>query len=112
MVSTIFVITSNRSISTKKNQLEMPGSETAVENVDISYSYPQVRILVTHGVQYLPSTDHVVVMEDGRVTESGHYEKLLAHSGPFGKLITNYLTQEDPDKEVGDEDGTNTPHPL
>ena len=65
----------------------------------------QVRLLVTHGVQYLPSTDHVVVMEDGRVTESGHYEKLLAHSGPFAKLITNYLTQQDPDKEVSNKNG-------
>ncbi|KAK3738617.1 hypothetical protein RRG08_040275 [Elysia crispata] len=63
----------------------------------------KVRVLVTHGIQYLPFTDYVVVMEDGRVTESGHYEKLLAHNGPFAQLITNYLAQEDPNNEMEDE---------
>ncbi|GFS09919.1 multidrug resistance-associated protein 1 [Elysia marginata] len=62
----------------------------------------RVRVLVTHGVQYLPLTDHVVVMEDGRVTESGHYAKLLTHNGPFARLITNYLIEQDHDKEVDD----------
>ncbi|GFO42105.1 multidrug resistance-associated protein 1 [Plakobranchus ocellatus] len=63
----------------------------------------KVRLLVTHGIQYLPSTDHIVVLGDGSVTESGHYEKLLAHNGPFARLITSFLKQEDSNKNAEDD---------
>ena len=37
----------------------------------------QTRVLVTHGIQFLPEVDEVIVLRDGKVTESGTYEALL-----------------------------------
>ncbi|BFZ09598.1 hypothetical protein BsWGS_12637 [Bradybaena similaris] len=54
----------------------------------------KVRVLVTHGIQYLAFTDHIIVMTDGQVSEAGHYEQLLSHKGAFARLITTFLAQE------------------
>ncbi|XP_005090015.1 multidrug resistance-associated protein 1 [Aplysia californica] len=57
--------------------------------------HSRVRVLVTHGIQYLPYTDHVIVVTGGRVSEAGHYEKLLTHNGPFAQVIRMFLAQGD-----------------
>jgi ATP-binding cassette subfamily C (CFTR/MRP) protein 10 len=33
----------------------------------------KTRILCTHHIQYLLSADHILVMEDGRITQQGKY---------------------------------------
>ena len=35
------------------------------------------RVLVTHGIGYLPQVDDIVVLKDGRVSEQGPYAPLL-----------------------------------
>lgn len=35
------------------------------------------RVLVTHGITYLPQVDHIVVMKDGEISEEGTYRELL-----------------------------------
>ncbi|XP_067656381.1 multidrug resistance-associated protein 1-like [Haliotis asinina] len=52
------------------------------------------RILVTHGVHWLPMVDVIVVMDKGEVTEVGSYEELLDHDGPFAQFLKTYLLQE------------------
>lgn len=37
----------------------------------------KTRILVTHGITYLPQVDHIVVMKDGAISETGTYDELL-----------------------------------
>ncbi|XP_059143047.1 multidrug resistance-associated protein 1-like isoform X2 [Physella acuta] len=64
----------------------------------------KTRVLVTHGVHFLPQVDLIVVMSEGQITEVGSYEKLLAHDGPFAQFLKNYLTQEQLDGNVGEED--------
>lgn len=34
----------------------------------------KTRLLVTHGISYLPSVDNIFVMDGGEISESGHYE--------------------------------------
>lgn len=34
----------------------------------------KTRLLVTHGITYLPSVDNILVMDGGEISESGHYE--------------------------------------
>ncbi|KAL8566369.1 hypothetical protein ACOMHN_049327 [Nucella lapillus] len=51
----------------------------------------KTRVLVTHGVQWLPKVDQILVIRHGRLSESGSYEELLSHNGPFAKFLRNYL---------------------
>ncbi|XP_046571958.1 LOW QUALITY PROTEIN: multidrug resistance-associated protein 1-like [Haliotis rubra] len=54
----------------------------------------KTRILVTHGVHWLPMVDVIVVMDKGEITEVGSYEELLGHDGPFAQFLKTYLLQE------------------
>ncbi|KAI8785114.1 multidrug resistance-associated protein 1 [Biomphalaria glabrata] len=54
----------------------------------------KTRLLVTHGIQWLPFVDHIVVMSDGQISECGTYEELLGHNGAFAQFLTQYLTKE------------------
>ncbi|XP_059143338.1 multidrug resistance-associated protein 1-like [Physella acuta] len=62
----------------------------------------KTRVLVTHGVHWLPQVDKIVVMTDGRISEVGSYEQLLSHDGPFAQFLKTYLTQEVNDEEADD----------
>ncbi|XP_014673768.1 PREDICTED: multidrug resistance-associated protein 1-like [Priapulus caudatus] len=57
----------------------------------------KTRILVTHGISYLPQVDQIVVMNGGRMSEIGSYRELLSNNGAFAEFLRNYLT--DPQNE-------------
>jgi len=57
----------------------------------------QTRILVTHGIHWLPKVDVIVVMQQGRVSEIGSYQDLMLHNKDFAKFLKTYLTQQDED---------------
>ena len=61
---------------------------------------PQTRVLVTHGITYLPHTDLIVVLREGRVSETGAYRQLMDNKGAFSDFLLQYLTEADD----GDED--------
>ena len=54
----------------------------------------KTRILVTHGVGYLPEVDRILVMKDGRISEQGTYKELLEQQGDFANFLVQYLTEE------------------
>lgn len=56
---------------------------------------PQTRVLVTHGISFLPQTDFIIVLADGQVSEMGHYSELLQHNGSFANFLRNYAPDED-----------------
>ena len=58
----------------------------------------KTRILCTNSVAYLTQMDQIFVMKDGRVSEQGTYEKLLAEGGEFADFLIQYLSEEG-DKE-------------
>ena len=62
----------------------------------------QTRILVTHGIHWLPMVDKIFVLSDGRISECGTYEELISRSGPFANLVHTYLENDD------ESDGNNT----
>ena len=37
----------------------------------------KTRVLVTHGVTFLPLMDQIIVVKDGEISESGSYQELL-----------------------------------
>ena len=49
----------------------------------------QTRVLVTHGIQFLPEVDEVIVVRDGKITESGPYEALLTYDGEIDAYDVN-----------------------
>lgn len=55
---------------------------------------PQTRVLVTHGISFLPQTDFVVVLADGQVSEVGTYSALLQRNGSFANFLHNYAPDE------------------
>ena len=58
----------------------------------------KTRVLVTHGITYLPKTDHIIVMKDGKVSEQGSYDELLNQKGEFANFLLEYMT------EIGEDD--------
>lgn len=55
---------------------------------------PQTRVLVTHGISFLPQTDFVIVLADGQVSEIGTYAALLQRNGSFANFLRNYAPDE------------------
>ncbi|KAM9715834.1 ATP-binding cassette sub-family C member 3 isoform 1-T1 [Menidia menidia] len=60
----------------------------------------KTRILVTHGISFLPQVDNIVVMVDGRVSEMGSYQELLTQNGAFAEFLRNYALEDITEEEV------------
>ena len=61
----------------------------------------QVRLLVTHGVSFLPQCDLIVVMDQGRIREVGAYAELIDNEGAFAEFIRTYSSLEE-EREEGE----------
>ena len=59
----------------------------------------QTRILVTHGVHWLPQVDKIVVLVNGIVSEVGNYEELISHDGAFAQFLLTYLNEENEESD-------------
>ncbi|KAM9305128.1 multidrug resistance-associated protein 1-like [Gastrophryne carolinensis] len=58
----------------------------------------KTRVLVTHGVSFLPQVDMIVVLSNGKISEVGTYTELLAKNGAFSEFLQTYaLTSEQTD---------------
>uniref|UniRef100_A0A8D3BVZ3 ABC-type glutathione-S-conjugate transporter n=1 Tax=Scophthalmus maximus TaxID=52904 RepID=A0A8D3BVZ3_SCOMX len=54
----------------------------------------KTRILVTHGMSFLPQADLILVMVDGAITESGSYQELLSRHGAFADFIHTFASTD------------------
>ncbi|CAB1343381.1 unnamed protein product, partial [Coregonus sp. 'balchen'] len=54
----------------------------------------KTRILVTHGVSFLPYVDEIVVLKDGCVSEVGSYQSLKDSKGAFSEFLDTYAKEE------------------
>ncbi|XP_031732915.1 ATP-binding cassette sub-family C member 2 [Anarrhichthys ocellatus] len=54
----------------------------------------KTRILVTHGVGFLPYVDEIVVLVDGVVSEVGSYNSLRASRGAFSEFLDTYAKEQ------------------
>ncbi|XP_029825767.2 multidrug resistance-associated protein 1 [Ixodes scapularis] len=64
----------------------------------------KTRVLVTHGISYLPQVDHILVLKDGRVEEQGSYKELLSQKGAFAEVLLQFLREESQEDELLDTD--------
>lgn len=63
----------------------------------------KTRILVTHGIGFLPKTDQIIVLIDGSISEVGSYKELLHQKKAFAEFLTVYLAEaaeENPETAV------------
>lgn len=66
----------------------------ACANVAVSLLSLQTRLLVTHGISYLPQMDVIIVMSGGKISEMGSYQELLARDGAFAEFLRTYASAE------------------
>lgn len=59
----------------------------------------RTRLLVTHGISFLPQTDNIYVLKDGVISESGTYATLLEQKGAFADFLEQHLQNVDEDDE-------------
>lgn len=59
----------------------------------------KTRVLVTHGITYLPEIDNIFVLKEGEVSETGTYKELLDKKGAFAEFLIQHLTEVNPDAE-------------
>ncbi|KAK2583563.1 hypothetical protein KPH14_009513 [Odynerus spinipes] len=53
----------------------------------------KTRILVTHGIVYLPEVDNILVLKDGEITEHGTYKQLMDKRGAFAEFLMQHLQE-------------------
>lgn len=54
----------------------------------------KTRILVTHGVSFLPYVDEIVVLQDGMISEVGSYKSLRSSRGAFSEFLNTYAREQ------------------
>uniref|UniRef100_UPI00398F13F5 ATP-binding cassette sub-family C member 3-like isoform X3 n=1 Tax=Pristiophorus japonicus TaxID=55135 RepID=UPI00398F13F5 len=67
----------------------------------------KTRVLVTHGISFLPQVDQIVVMVNGKVSEMGSYQELQDQNEAFAEFLRNYAQRDEVEEDeptVLDED--------
>uniref|UniRef100_A0A671YCQ1 Multidrug resistance-associated protein 1 n=1 Tax=Sparus aurata TaxID=8175 RepID=A0A671YCQ1_SPAAU len=59
----------------------------------------KTRVLVTHGLSYLPQADLILVMVEGEITEMGSYQQLMDTEGAFAEFLRTYTAVEHTDND-------------
>ncbi|XP_061509610.1 multidrug resistance-associated protein 1 isoform X8 [Anopheles gambiae] len=63
----------------------------------------KTRVLVTHGITYLPNTDKIFVLREGEISESGTYQELMDKKGAFAEFLIQHLQEVSEEEEDLDE---------
>ncbi|XP_078381052.1 multidrug resistance-associated protein 1-like [Oculina patagonica] len=63
----------------------------------------KTRILVTHGISFLRHVDHIIVLQDGFVSEEGTYAELLENSGAFADFLQTYSSEENCETDINND---------
>lgn len=53
----------------------------------------KTRLLVTHGIIFLPQVDNIYVMKEGEVSEFGSYTELLSKKGAFAEFLIQHIQE-------------------
>ncbi|KAM8845061.1 multidrug resistance-associated protein 1 [Spinachia spinachia] len=59
----------------------------------------KTRLLVTHGLSYLPQADLILVLVEGEITEMGSYQHLMATEGAFAEFQRTYAAVDNTDHD-------------
>lgn len=85
----------------------LPDATLLVFSLDIySIFISQTRVLVTHGLQWLPAVDRIIVVEDSTITHQGSYHDLIKDGGHVADLLLSsdhVISSGEPDQQSGTE---------
>jgi ABC-type multidrug transport system fused ATPase/permease subunit len=90
--------------------LDEPTSSVDAENEELiqealrRLAQGRMTIVVAHRLSTVADADRIVVLEDGRVVESGRHAELLAAGGPYARLVAAHQIS-DPEAAVLAGDG-------
>lgn len=59
----------------------------------------KTRLLVTHGITYLPQADNIYVLKDGEISESGSMQELMNMKGAFAEFLIQHLQEVNEEEE-------------
>ncbi|KAH9068492.1 ABC transporter [Lactarius deliciosus] len=68
--------------------------ESVFNNVLLDSSSGATRILVTHALHFLPKVDHIYFMADGRITEHGTFDEMMANGDDFARTFNEFVTKD------------------
>ena len=71
-----------------------------------------IRVLVTHGVTYLPHVDRIVCMKQGHISEMGTYKELVDKEGAFAEFVKTYLMESGESGSGSSDNGMEQRHEL
>ncbi|XP_078081989.1 ATP-binding cassette sub-family C member 3 isoform X2 [Mustelus asterias] len=59
----------------------------------------KTRVLVTHGISFLPQVDQIMVLVNGKVSEMGSYQELQNQNGAFAEFLRNYAQRDEVEED-------------
>ena len=65
------------------------------------YRKGKTNIIIAHRLSTLQDADHIIVLEDGEITEEGRHEELLKHGGFYAELYQKQLLEKMREEEYG-----------
>jgi ATP-binding cassette subfamily B protein len=72
------------------NSLDANNEKVIVENLTEFFEGKTV-IVVAHRLSTVRNADQIVVLDSGRITETGDHESLIAKRGAYYNLVKNQL---------------------
>ena len=58
---------------------------------------------MTHAISFLPKTDLIITMVDGKIGEMGTFKDLMNHNGAFADFLNNYMSEKVKDNYCEDD---------
>ena len=56
---------------------------------------------MTHGIEFLPQCDVIVVMADGQITEVGSYTELMQNNRAFAQFLRSHQSVDNEEEDPG-----------
>jgi ABC-type sulfate/molybdate transport systems ATPase subunit len=79
-----------RDIQDPLSALDAHVGKAVFQNVLQNSSTGKTRVLVTHALHFLPQSDYILTVVDGRIAERGTYADLMSSEGAFSKFVSEF----------------------